>query len=102
MTRVYGLGRSQHHSYPSYAPKVVLHRLSHWLIGPLLGCSCSGPGVGADGRRLGRPSLLAREGDGCFNSPWRIEYPARNGYRHNVRLANLERAVRDAGIEVPL
>lgn len=101
MTRVYGLGRSHHHSYPSYAPKVVLHRLRHWLIGPLLGCSCSGPGRDEHGRRLGRPSLLARDGRGCFNSPWRIAY-SQETTRDRIRLANLEQAVRDAGIKVRL
>lgn len=39
--RVYGLGRNERHHYPSYAPKVLLHRVRHWAIGPLMGCSCS-------------------------------------------------------------
>ena len=52
MTRVYGLGRSEGHHYSNYAPKVVFHRVRHWAIGPLLGCSCST----------------------CFRSRWRISY----------------------------
>lgn len=76
-------------------------RLRHYLFGPLLGCSCSGPGFGADGKLLGRPALLARDSAGCFYSKWRIEYPARDGYRDRVRLAQLEKAVGDAGIKVP-
>jgi hypothetical protein len=52
VTRVYGLGQSQNHHYPSYAPKVVFHRVRHWAIGPLIGCSCSR----------------------CFRSRWRIAY----------------------------
>lgn len=52
MTRVYGLGRNERHHYPSYAPKVIFHRVRHWAIGPLIGCSCSR----------------------CFRSRWRIAY----------------------------
>jgi len=48
--RIYGLGRNERHHYPSYAPKVILHRVRHWAIGPLLGCSCSR----------------------CFHSRWRL------------------------------
>lgn len=50
MGRVYGFKNMRH--YPSYAPKVILHRVRHWAIGPLLGCSCSK----------------------CFRSRWRIAY----------------------------
>lgn len=64
--------------YPSYAPKVLWHRLSHRVAGPLMGCSCSR----------------------CFYSVWRVDYPARDDYRDRVRLARLEQAVRAAGIEV--
>jgi len=74
MTRVYFAGRH----YPPYAPRILWHRVTHRLAGPLLGCSCSR----------------------CFHSPWRVEYPARNGYRDRIRLARLEDAVRDAGIKV--
>lgn len=80
MNRVYGLGRSQEHSYPSYAPKVIWHRVTHRLFGPLLGCSCSGP---------------LRQPGGCFMSKWRIDYPARDGYRDTVRLGRLEERVRE-------
>lgn len=86
--------------YPQYAPKVLVHRLSHYLIGPLLGCSCSGPGVGMDGKPLGRRPLLARRDGGCFNSTWRIAY-SRETTPDRVRLARLEEACRKAGIEVP-
>lgn len=72
MTRVYGLHPNPNHHYPSYAPKVLWHRLKHWLFGPLLGCSCSGPGRGPNGRRLGRPALLAAPDGSCFRSRWRI------------------------------
>jgi hypothetical protein len=87
--------------YPAYSPRVLAHRLSHYLVGPLLGCSCSGPGIDENGGPLGRRSLLARKSRGCFYSKWRIEYPARDGYRDRVRLAQLEKAVGDAGIKVP-
>jgi hypothetical protein len=62
--RVYGLGRNERHHYPSYAPKVVFHRVRHWAIGPLLGCSCSR----------------------CFNHPRRI-IPAREFYASRVSFA---------------
>lgn len=52
MTRVYGLGRNEKHHYPAYSPRVVFHRVRHWAIGPLLGCSCSR----------------------CFKSRWRLMY----------------------------
>jgi hypothetical protein len=39
MSRHYGLHPTRH--YPGYAPKVLIHRIRHRLIGPLLGCSCS-------------------------------------------------------------
>lgn len=52
MTRIHGLGRSGNRHYPSYAPKVIFHRVRHWAIGPLIGCSCSR----------------------CFRSRWRIAY----------------------------
>lgn len=51
-SRVYGLGRNERHHYPSYAPKVIWHRVRHRLFGPLLGCSCSR----------------------CFRSRWRLAY----------------------------
>ncbi len=75
--RHYGLGRSYYHSYPAYAPKVLWHRFMHWAFGPLRGCSCSR----------------------CFHSMWRLEYPARDGYRDRLRIAALEddvRALREA------
>lgn len=95
MTRVYMGGRH----YPPWAPRVLWHRLTHWLVGPLLGCSCSGPGPSGN-RMWNRPSLLAAEDGSCFYSPWRVEYPARMRYADRVRLARLEDAVRGAGIEV--
>lgn len=101
MTRVYGLGKSQNHSYPAYAPRVLWHRLSHWVAGPLRGCSCSGPGRDVDGRPLGRPSLLAAKDGSCFYSPWRLEYPARSAYADRVRIARIEQVIRDQGLEVP-
>jgi hypothetical protein len=81
-------------SYPAYAPKVILHDIRHYLFGPLLGCSCSGPGRDAQGRRLGRPALLAGDG-GCFHSRWRVEYPARDDYADRLRIADLERRMRE-------
>jgi hypothetical protein len=81
-------------SYPAYAPKVIVHRVRHYLVGPLLGCSCSGPGSDAQGRRLGRPSLLAAEDGSCFYSRWRVEYPARDRYQDRTRIADLERRMR--------
>jgi hypothetical protein len=50
MSRHYGLGRNERHHYPGYAPKVIIHRVRHRLMGPLLGCSCSR----------------------CFHSRWRV------------------------------
>lgn len=88
-TRVH-LGDATLH-YPAYAPKVLLHDARHYLFGPLLGCSCSGPGEGADGRPLGRPSLLAADDGSCFYSRWRIDYPARDRYMDRLRVADLER-----------
>jgi hypothetical protein len=79
VTRVYGLSRNPRRHFPAYAPVVLWHRLTHRLFGPPMGCSCMR----------------------CFRSVWRIEYPARDGYADRLRLARLERAVRDAGIEVP-
>lgn len=70
MTRVYGLGRNEKHHYPSYAPKVLLHRVRHRLFGPLLGCSCTR----------------------CFNSRWRI-VPAREVYADRKRMAEIDRRV---------
>lgn len=89
MTRVVMNGRH----YPPYAPRVLWRCLTHWLAGPLLGCSCSGPGVGLDGKPLARPSLLAADDGSCFRSPWRIGFPARDGYRERIRLADAERHI---------
>lgn len=86
--------------YPRYAPKVLYSRALHYLFGPLRGCSCSGPGMGADERPLGRPSLLAAPDGSCFRSSWRIGYPAREGYNDRIRIARLEEAVRNAGITI--
>jgi hypothetical protein len=90
-TRVH-LGDATRH-YPAYAPKVIFHDIRHYLFGPLLGCSCSGPGKDAQGRRLGRPSLLAADDGSCFYSRWRVEYPARDRYADRLRIADLERRV---------
>lgn len=79
--------------YPAYAPKVLWHRARHWLFGPLLGCSCSGPGRGLDGKPLSRPSLLAAPDGSCFRSRWRVEFPARDGYADRLRAAELEKRV---------
>lgn len=73
--------------YPRYAPSVLWQRLTHRLAGPLLGCSCSGPGAG------GKPSLLAAPDGSCLHSPWRLSYPARDGYKDRVRIDKLERQV---------
>lgn len=59
--------------YPAWAPRILWHRLTHRLAGPLLGCSCSR----------------------CFHSRWRLEYPARDAYADRQRIAHLERRVRD-------
>lgn len=92
-TWLFGFGDG---SYHTTSPRLFLHRVRHWAIGPLLGCSCSGPGIPGH-----RPSWLAGPDGSCFNSPWRIAY-ARETTRDRVRLARLEQACREAGIKVPL
>lgn len=95
MTRHYGLHPTRH--YPSYAPKVIWHRVKHRLFGPLVGCSCSGPGVGTGAK----PSLLAAPDGSCFHSRWRLDFPARDHYRERRRIADLESRMRALDGKMP-